>query len=118
MKYITIKNAKVHNLKNIDIQIPKKKLVIIVGVSGSGKSSIVYDILYKKSVNQYYRYRDLISDSLELQTCDEIVGLSPVIAVRQNTIRQANPDEAIAGGCIWRILSLVKTIPFMISVRG
>lgn len=95
MKYITIKNAKVHNLKNIDIQIPKKKLVAIVGVSGSGKSSIVYDILYKKSVNQYYRYRDLISDSLELQTCDEIIGLSPVIAVRQNTIRQANPKSVI-----------------------
>ena len=45
MKYITIKNAYVHNLKNIDIQIPKKKLVTIVGVSGSGKSSVVYDIL-------------------------------------------------------------------------
>lgn len=95
MKYITIKNANVHNLKNIDIQIPKKKLVTIVGVSGSGKSSIVYDILYKKSVNQYYRYRDFISDTLEIQTCEEIIGLSPVIAVRQNTIRQANPKSVI-----------------------
>ena len=95
MKYITIKNAHVHNLKNIDIQIPKKKLVTIVGVSGSGKSSIVYDILYKKSVNQYYRYRDLVSDTLEIQTCDEIIGLSPVIAVRQDTIRQANPKSVI-----------------------
>lgn len=95
MKYITIKNAHVHNLKNIDIQIPKKKLVAIVGVSGSGKSSIVYDILYKKSVNQYYRYRDFISDTLEIQTCDEIIGLSPVIAARQNTIRQANPKSVI-----------------------
>ena len=82
MKYITIKNAHIHNLKNMDIQIPKKKLMAIVGVSGSGKSSIVYDILYEKSVNQYYRYRDLISDTLEIQTCDEITGLSPVIAVR------------------------------------
>lgn len=95
MKYITIKNANVHNLKNIDIKIPKKKLVTIVGVSGSGKSSIVYDILYKKSVNQYYRYRDFISDTLEIQTCDDIIGLSPVIAVRQNTIRQANPKSVI-----------------------
>lgn len=95
MKYITIKNAHVHNLKNIEIQIPKKKLVSIVGVSGSGKSSIVYDILYKKSVNQYYRYRDIISDTLEVRTCDEVLGLSPVIAVRQNTIRQANPKSVI-----------------------
>ena len=95
MKYITIKNANVHNLKNIDIQIPKKKMVTIVGVSGSGKSSIVYDILYKKSMNQYLRYRDIISDTLEIQTCDEIIGLSPVIAVHQNTIRQANPKSVI-----------------------
>lgn len=94
MKYITIKNANIHNLKNIDIRIPKKKLVTIVGVSGSGKSSIVYDILYKKSVSQYYRYRDFVSDTLEIQTCDEITGLSPVIAVRQ-AIRQANPKSII-----------------------
>ncbi len=94
-KQIIIKNANVHNIKNVDIPIPKNKLVTIIGVSGSGKSSIVYDILYKKSVNQYYRYRDFISDTLEIQTCDEILGLSPVIAVRQNTIRQANPKSVI-----------------------
>ena len=70
-------------------------MVTIVGVSGSGKSSIVYDILYKKSVDQYLRYRDLVSDTLEIQICDEIIGLSPVIAVRQNTIRQANPKSVI-----------------------
>lgn len=95
MEYITIKNAHVHNLKNIDIRIPKKKLVTIAGVSGSGKSSIVYDILYKKSMNQYCRYRDLVSDTLEIRTCDEVLGLSPVIAVHQNTIRQANPKSVI-----------------------
>lgn len=95
MKYITIQNANIHNLKNIDIRIPKKKLVAVVGVSGSGKSSIVYDILYKKSMYQYFKYRDFISDTLEIKTCDEITGLSPVIAVRQNTIRQANPKSVI-----------------------
>ena len=95
MKYITIKNANIHNLKNIDIQIPKNKLVAIVGVSGSGKSSIAYDILYKESVNRYLKYRDIVSDTLEIKTCDEITGLSPVIAVRQNTIRQANPRSVI-----------------------
>lgn len=67
----------------------------IVGVSGSGKSSIVYDVLYKKSMNQYLRYRDIILDTLEIRICDEIIGLSPVIAVRQNTIRQANPKSVI-----------------------
>lgn len=108
MEYITIKNANVHNLKNIDIQIPKEKLVTIVGVSGSGKSSIVYDILYKKSIHQYCRYRDLISDTLEIQTCDEIIGLSPVIGVRQNTIRQANPKSTI--GTRFKILEDLKRL--------
>lgn len=95
MEYVIIKNAFVHNLKNIDVQIPKNKLVAVVGVSGSGKSSIVRDVLYQKSVNQYYRYRDLVPDALEIKTCDEILGLSPVIAVHQDTIRQANPKSVI-----------------------
>lgn len=107
MKYITIKNANIHNLKNIDIRIPKKKLVTIVGVSGSGKSSIVYDILYKKSVSQYYRYRDFVSDTLEIQTCNEITGLSPVIAVRQ-AIRQANPKSII--GTKFKIMDDLKKL--------
>lgn len=108
MEYITIKNANVHNIKNIDIKIPKKKLVTIMGVSGSGKSSIVYDILYKKSVNQYLKYRDLVSYALEIRTCDAITGLSPVIAVRQDTIRQANPRSVI--GTKFRITDDLKKL--------
>lgn len=107
-KFITIKNAGVHNIRNIDIQPPKKKLAAIAGVSGSGKSSIVYDILYKTSMNQYLRYRDLVSDTLEIQTCDEIIGLSPVIAVRQNTMRQANPKSVI--GAKFRITDDLKRL--------
>jgi len=95
MKFITIKNANVHNIRNLDIMIPKNKLVTIAGVSGSGKSTIAYDILYRKSMNEYFKYRDIVSDTLELSTCDEIIGLSPVIAVQQNTIRQANPKSVI-----------------------
>ncbi|MDE6420277.1 MAG: excinuclease ABC subunit UvrA, partial [Lachnospiraceae bacterium] len=95
MDRILIKNAHFHNLKNIDIEIPKNKVVTVAGVSGSGKTTIVYDILYQKSVMRYLRYRDMISDNLEEDTCDDIVGLGPVIAVRQDMIRQANPKSVI-----------------------
>lgn len=95
MDRILIKNAHFHNLKNIDIEIPKNKVVTVAGISGSGKTTIVYDILYQKSVMRYLRYRDMISDNLEEDTCDDIVGLGPVIAVRQDMIRQANPKSVI-----------------------
>lgn len=95
MNRILIKNAHLHNLKNIDIDIPKNKVVTVAGVSGSGKTSIVYDILYQQSMMRYLNHRDIISDTLWENTCDDIVGLGPVIAVRQNTIRQANPKSVI-----------------------
>lgn len=95
MDRILIKNAHFHNLKNIDIDIPKNKVVAVAGVSGSGKTSIVYDILYQQSMMRYLNYRDIIPDTLFDNTCDDIEGLGPVIAVRQNMIRQANPKSVI-----------------------
>jgi excinuclease UvrABC ATPase subunit len=53
MKFIKIEGARIHNLKNIDISIPKDKLVVVTGVSGSGKSSLVFDIIFDEGKRQY-----------------------------------------------------------------
>lgn len=55
-KYIEIKNAHIHNLKGIDVKIPKQKLTVITGVSGSGKSSLAFDILYEEGKRRYLMF--------------------------------------------------------------
>jgi excinuclease ABC subunit A len=84
---IVIKGARVHNLKNIDLEIPRDRLVIITGVSGSGKSSLAFDTLYAEGRRRYLE--SLTADArqflrqLEKPDVDSIDGLSPAIAVQQ-----------------------------------
>ncbi len=93
--YIEIKNARIHNLKNVDVKIPKNKLTVITGLSGSGKSSLAFDILYEEGKKRYLTFSgaQFIIDQKEL--FDSITGLSPTVAVEQRIIRQSNPRSTV-----------------------
>ena len=86
---ITIQGARVHNLKNIDIDIPRDQLVVITGLSGSGKSSLAFDTIYAEGQRRYIEtfsaYARQFLGSLERPDVDKIDGLSPVIAIEQKT---------------------------------
>ena len=81
---ITIRGARLHNLKNITLSIPKNQLVVLTGISGSGKSTLGFDILIKEGQRQYLESLGLISYGLAKPPVDSISGLSPSISVDQN----------------------------------
>ena len=81
---ITIRNARLHNLKNVTLEIPKNKLVVLTGLSGSGKSTLAFDILYKESLRQYMESLGMLTFGLTKPPVDSITGLSPSISVDQH----------------------------------
>jgi excinuclease ABC subunit A len=88
-EFIEILGARVHNLKNIDVKIPREKLVVITGLSGSGKSSLAFDTIYAEGQRRYIEtfsaYARQFLGGLERPDVDKIDGLSPVIAIEQKT---------------------------------
>lgn len=95
MEEIKIHGARIHNLKNIDLTIPKRQLVVITGISGSGKSSFAFDILFEEGKNQYLRSIGILAGFDNEDRFDSIEGIGPTVAVRQNTIRQSNPRSTV-----------------------
>jgi excinuclease ABC subunit A len=81
---ITIKGARLHNLKNLTLSIPKNALVVFTGLSGSGKSTLAFDTLHKEGQRQYMESLGLVTDNLTKPPMDGIEGLSPSIAVDQH----------------------------------
>jgi len=92
---IKITGARVHNLKNIDIQIPKNKLTVITGVSGSGKSSLAFDTLYEEGKRRYLMFSNTQFMVDNVPTFESITGLSPTVAVEQRITRQSNPRSTV-----------------------
>ncbi len=88
-EFIEVQGARAHNLKNIDIKIPREKLVVITGLSGSGKSSLAFDTIYAEGQRRYIEtfsaYARRFLGGLERPDVDKIDGLSPVIAIEQKT---------------------------------
>ncbi|PHS07144.1 MAG: excinuclease ABC subunit A [Kordia sp.] len=88
-EYIDVQGARTHNLKNIDIKIPREQLVVITGLSGSGKSSLAFDTIYAEGQRRYIEtfsaYARQFLGGLERPDVDKIDGLSPVIAIEQKT---------------------------------
>ncbi len=88
-EHIQVQGARVHNLKNIDVTIPREKLVVITGLSGSGKSSLAFDTIYAEGQRRYIEtfsaYARQFLGGLERPDVDKIDGLSPVIAIEQKT---------------------------------
>ncbi|WP_341271453.1 hypothetical protein [Clostridium cellulovorans] len=93
--FIEIKGARIHNLKNIDIKIPKNKLTVITGVSGSGKSSLAFDTLYEEGKRRYLMFSGTQFMVDSVPSFNSITGLSPTVAVEQRIIRQSNPRSTV-----------------------
>ncbi|MBU2542341.1 excinuclease ABC subunit UvrA [Patescibacteria group bacterium] len=95
---IVIKNAKVHNLKSVSLEIPKNKLTVITGLSGSGKSSLAFDTIYAEGQRRYAEslsaYARRFMELQDRPDVDEISGLSPTIAIDQKTVSQ-NPRSTV-----------------------
>ena len=95
---IDVFGAKEHNLKNIDISIPKNKLVVITGISGSGKSSLAFDTVYAEGQRRYMEsfsaYARQFMGDMERPDVDKITGLSPVISIEQKTTNK-NPRSTV-----------------------
>ncbi len=96
--YIKIKGAKTHNLKNIDLTIPRDKLIVFTGLSGSGKSSLAFDTIYAEGQRRYVEslssYARMFLGQMEKPDVDEIDGLSPAISIDQKTTSK-NPRSTV-----------------------
>jgi excinuclease ABC subunit A len=99
MEHIHIKGAREHNLKNFDLSLPRNKLVVITGLSGSGKSSLAFDTLYAEGQRRYVEslsaYARQFLDQMEKPDVDSIEGLSPAISIEQKTTSK-NPRSTVA----------------------
>ena len=97
-KYIIIKGAKVHNLKNINVAIPRNKFVVITGLSGSGKSSLAFDTLYAEGQRRYVEslsaYARQFLGRMSKPEVDYIKGISPAIAIEQK-VNTRNPRSTV-----------------------
>ncbi|AGF54189.1 MULTISPECIES: excinuclease ABC subunit UvrA [Clostridium] len=103
MNNIMIKGARIHNLKGFDISIPKNKITVATGVSGSGKSSLMFDIIFEEGRKQYLQSLGIFPGLEDDKKFDSITGVSPTISVRQSLVRQSNPRSTV--GSRTRLLS-------------
>ena len=95
MDEIIVVGARIHNLKNINVNIPKKKIILITGVSGSGKSSLAFDIVFDEGMNRYLQSIGFPPKFEDEKPFDYIEGLSPTVAVEQRTTRVFNPRSTV-----------------------
>src|SRR3989440_2322683 len=96
---ITVRGARVHNLKNVDFEVPHNPLTVVTGVSGSGKSSLAFDTIYAEGQRRYVEslsaYARQFLERIEKPDADTIDGIAPAVAIRQkNTTR--NPRSTVA----------------------
>ncbi len=109
--FINVYGARVHNLKNIDISIPRNSLVVITGLSGSGKSSLAFDTIYAEGQRRYMEtmsaYARQFLGNMERPDVDKITGLSPVISIEQKTTNK-NPRSTV--GTITEIYDFLRLL--------
>jgi len=108
---IEVRGARIHNLKNIDVDIPQHKLTVVTGLSGSGKSSLAFDTIYAEGQRRYMEtfsaYARQFIGSMERPDVDQITGLSPVIAIEQKTTVK-NPRSTV--GTITEIYDYLRLL--------
>jgi excinuclease ABC subunit A len=117
MDEIRVKGARIHNLKNIDVMIPRNKFVVITGISGSGKSSLAFDTLYAEGQRRYVEslsaYARQFLGMMEKPDVDEITGLSPAIAIQQRSASK-NPRSTV--GTVTEIYDYLRVLFARIGV--
>jgi len=110
-EFLEVIGARVHNLKNIDVTIPRNKLVVITGLSGSGKSSLAFDTIYAEGQRRYIEtfsaYARQFLGGMERPDVDKITGLSPVISIEQKTVSK-NPRSTV--GTITEIYDFMRLL--------
>lgn len=108
---INVQGARVHNLKNIDVTIPRNKLTVITGLSGSGKSSLAFDTIYAEGQRRYIEtlsaYARQFLGTMERPDVDKITGLSPVISIEQKTTNR-NPRSTV--GTVTEIYDFLRLL--------
>src|SRR5512145_1067111 len=108
---LEIFGARVHNLQNVDVVFPRNKLVVITGLSGSGKSSLAFDTIYAEGQRRYMEtfsaYARQFLGSMERPDVDKITGLSPVISIEQKTTN-TNPRSTV--GTITEIYDFLRLL--------
>lgn len=110
--YIDLKGVRVHNLKNIDLKIELNKLIVITGVSGSGKSSLAFDTLYAEGQRRYVEslssYARQFLGRLNKPECDYIKGIPPAVAIQEQKVNTSNPR--LDGRYFYRNIRLYQII--------
>lgn len=114
---IVVRGARGHNLKNVDLEIPRRKLTVITGLSGSGKSSLAFDTIYAEGQRRYVEslsaYARNFLEQLEKPEVDSITGLSPAIAIDQKTI-SSNPRSTV--GTVTEIYDFLRLLYARIGI--
>ena len=117
LDYINIKGAKVNNLKNIDLKIPRDKLVVVTGLSGSGKSSLAFDTIYAEGQRRYVEslssYARMFLGVMEKPDVELIEGLSPAISIDQKTTSK-NPRSTV--GTVTEIYDYLRLLYARVGV--
>ena len=115
---LTVKGAREHNLKNIDVEIPRDKLVVITGLSGSGKSSLAFDTIYAEGQRRYVEslsaYARQFLGLMERPDVDYIEGLSPAISIEQKTVSH-NPRSTV--GTVTEIYDFLRLLFARVGVQ-
>ena len=116
-KFITVSGAREHNLKNITVQIPRDKLVVITGLSGSGKSSLAFDTIYAEGQRRYVEslsaYARQFLEMMQKPDVDQIDGLSPAISIEQKTTSR-NPRSTV--GTVTEIYDYLRLLYARVGV--